>query len=501
MKVQENHTILEFKGISKSFFGVKALVNVSFDLRKGEVHALLGENGAGKSTLLNILNGVFPQDAGEIIYNSERVNIRTPFHAKQLGINLVHQELQLVPQLTVAQNIFLGRELTALPKVIDWEKMFESADELLARLDVDFDSREIVKNLSVAQRQMVEIAKAIRQESQVLALDEPTSSLTNKEIEKLFEIIAQLKQAGTTVIYVSHRLEEVFSIADRATVLKDGHYVGTYDVGTLDKQRLITLMVGRSIDALTRRRRTKVDTEPVLEVRNLRISKQDQVNSFCLRRGEVLGIAGLVGSGRSEIARAIFGADKKVSGEILINGKLVSIDSPEDAVRHGIALIPEDRKLEGFVPLLSNEANINLSSLKNFNCFGVQKSKPLQENALNFMKLLNVSPLNPKTMTRNLSGGNQQKVVLAKWLSTKANIVIFDEPTRGIDVGAKSEIYRLINDLAKREYSIIIISSELVEIIGLCDRVLVMYEGVINGELEGDDITEENILYLAMGGK
>jgi ribose transport system ATP-binding protein len=500
MKVQ-NQTILEFKGISKAFFGIKALTDVSFDLRRGEVHALLGENGAGKSTLLNILNGVFPQDAGEIMYKSERVNIRTPFHAKQLGINLVHQELQLVPELTVAQNIFLGCEPTSLPRVIDAKKMFETADELLAKLDVDFSSREVVKNLSVAQRQMVEIAKAMRQESQILALDEPTSSLTTKEIEKLFEIIAQLKQAGTTIIYVSHRLEEVFSIADRATVLKDGHYVGTYDVADLDKPRLISLMVGRNVENLVRSQRSKPAGDPVLEVRDLKLSKEQQGNSFSLKRGEVLGIAGLVGSGRSEIVRAIFGADKDVEGEILVKGSAVRIKTPEDAVRCGIALIPEDRKLEGFVPIVSNELNINLSSLRDYSAYGVQKSKALQQNALDHMKLLKVNPLNPKINTRNLSGGNQQKVVLAKWLSTKAEIMIFDEPTRGIDVGAKSEIYRLINELAEREYSLIIISSELVEIVGLCDRVLVMYEGVINGELEGDDITEENILYLAMGGK
>lgn len=501
MKVQEKSTILEFREISKSFFGVKVLKDISFDLRKGEVHALLGENGAGKSTLLNILSGVFPQDAGEVIYKSDRVAVRTPFHAKQLGINLVHQELQLVPELTAAQNIFLGCEPTTVLKTIDSKKIFQEADILLAKLDVDFGGKEIVKNLSAAQRQMVEIARAIRQESHILALDEPTSSLTNREIDKLFETIASLKEAGTTIIYVSHRLEEIFSIADRATILKDGQYVGTYNVAEVDKPTLVSLMVGRNIENLMQRELSEHNDEKVLEVKNLKLPKQSQGNSFYLKRGEVLGIAGLVGSGRTEIARAIFGADKNVQGEIIVNGRKASIKSPQDGINHGIALIPEDRKLEGFVPIMSNESNINLSSLINFNSIGITKTNKLKQNAAHYMKLLNVNPLNAKMNTRNLSGGNQQKVVLAKWLSTNAKIMIFDEPTRGIDVGAKAEIYRLINELAEREYSIIIISSELIEIIGLCHRVLVMHEGVINGELQGDSISEENILYFAMGGK
>jgi ribose transport system ATP-binding protein len=494
--------ILEFNNISKIFLTSKALTDVSFSLKKGEVHALLGENGAGKSTLLKILSGVFRPDKGEIVYKGSPINIRNPFMAKKFGINLVHQELQLVPELTVGKNIFLGCEpLNKLTRTINWENLYRRSAEILKKLDTEFSSKEYIKNLSTAQMQMVEIAKALQHNSAILALDEPTSSLTSREIEKLFEIIRLLKQDGTTIIYVSHRLEEVFEIADRATILRDGRYIGTYNLKETDKPMLVRLMVGREVTNLMKAERDQAGGERVLEVQNLYVKNKCHNINFFVRKGEILGIAGLVGSGRTETVRAIFGADKGVTGELFVNGKKVRIKTPSDAIKNGIFLIPEDRKLQGFVPILSNKSNISLSSLTKFIRIGILQHQKIKQNAQNYIEKLKINPPGIEVMTRNLSGGNQQKVVLAKCLSSTAKIMIFDEPTRGIDIGAKAEIHKLMERLVGEGCSIIMISSELPEIIEMSDRILIMHEGTINGELSAGEITEEKILHYAMGGK
>ena len=500
--IENEDIILEFKNISKHFLTFKALTDVSFNLKKGEVHALLGENGAGKSTLLNILSGVFKPDKGEILYQGCPIEIKSPFIAKKLGINLVHQELRLVPELTVGKNIFLGCEPQYKKTgIICWEKLYKESAEILKKLDTEFSSKEYIKNLSTAQMQMVEIAKALKNKSTILALDEPTSSLSNREIKKLFEIVKLLKKEGTTIIYVSHRLEEVFEIADRATILRDGQYIGTYAVQDTNKAMLVKLMVGRDLNSSIRTERQVSQGEKVLEVKNLGIKNKCHDINFYVKKGEILGIAGLVGSGRTETVRAIFGADKGVQGEIVVHGKKVQIKSPSDAIKNGIFLIPEDRKVQGFIPIMSNKSNISLSSLAKFIRMGILQYKKMKQNAQNYIDKLKINPPQIDGKTRNLSGGNQQKVVLAKCLSSTASIMIFDEPTRGIDIGAKAEIHKLMVQLANEGYSIIMISSELPEIIEMSDRILVMHEGTISAELNAENITEEQILHYAMGGK
>lgn len=493
--------LLRFDHISKSFYGTKALSDVGFEVKRGEVHALLGENGAGKSTLLNILTGVFPPDSGDIYIEGKKTEISNPAIAKKLGINKVHQELQLVPELTVGQNIYLGHEPKGLlPGFIDWPEVYRKSDEVLRQLDLDFSSRVPVKILSTAQMQMVEIAKAIRLDSRILALDEPTSSLTDVEIRKLFEIIQYLKNSGISIIYVSHRLDEVFQIADRLTVLRDGKYIGTYPVQGMDKPSLIRLMVGRDIQDLMRSDQARSFGDVALEVKDLQLGKKSEKINFQLRKGEILGISGLVGSGRTELVRAIFGADRFYKGEIYLDGKKVSIKSPRDAIRHNIALIPEDRKRQGFVSIMSLCSNICLPSLNNLKRFGLIDHKKMDATSRQAIQSLKINPPKIDKPARNLSGGNQQKVVLAKWLSRKSEIIIFDEPTRGIDVGAKSEIYKLMHDLTARGKAVLMVSSELPEILGMADRILVMHEGKIAGELSAGEATEEKIMQFAMGG-
>ncbi len=496
-----DNVLLRLENISKSFYGTQVLHDICFEVRQGEVHALLGENGAGKSTLLNILTGVFIPDSGNIYLDNREIEINNPSVANKLGINKVHQELQLIPELTVGQNIFLGHEPKGiLPGLIQWGDMYRKSNDVLRRLDADFSSKEKVKNLSTAQMQMVEIAKALQLESRILALDEPTSSLTDVEINKLFEIIKLLRKNGTAIIYVSHRLEEVFQIADRMTILRDGNYIGTYGIKELDKPKLIKLMVGRELNDVMRSDRQRTSGEVVLEIRNLVLQKSKNKINFCLRKGEILGIAGLVGSGRTELVRAIFGADKARKGEIYLHGKRISIKSPSDAINHGIALIPEDRKRQGFVSILSNKSNICLPSLTNLRTGGLINHKKMANIANKSVMSLKITPQKIDKPTREMSGGNQQKIVLAKWLSKNSEIMIFDEPTRGVDVGAKSEIYKLMHDLADQGNSIIMVSSELPEILGMSDRVLVMHEGSINGEIFAQEATEEKILHFAMGG-
>lgn len=497
-------SILELNNISKSFRNTKALSDVHLQLYPGEIHALLGENGAGKSTLMNIIFGSYKPDCGDIVYRGEHTAIDSPMDAKKKGIVMVHQELQLIPDMTVYENIFLANELVSpVTKFINYKKMEAEANELLKRVNADFSSREKVKRLSIAQQQMVEIAKALRIDSSVVILDEPTSSLTDKEIDRLFAIMRQLKKEGKALLFVSHRMEEIFQIADRITILRDGKFIDSMMAEGVSRDELIYKLTGRKIQSVFNTESLKGEKEVALSVKNLKDTAGKLVGdgiSFDLYKGEILGFSGLVGSGRTEIARLIFGADKIKSGEISIDGKQVQIRSIKDSMKQGIALIPENRKLEGFVGMSKNMNNISMSSYDRLQNHGILLDKNILENAKIYMKKLLVKPNDPMKATQNLSGGNQQKVVIAKWLCTSQKILIMDEPTRGIDIGAKEEIYNLMNKLTKQGVSIIMISSELQEILMMSNRVLVMCEGKVSKILDREDATEEIILNYAMGG-
>lgn len=498
----DNRTVLHLENITKSFFGNVVLNNVSFDIKEGEILALLGENGAGKSTLLNIISGSLKMDTGEIFLRNELVQMRNPLAAKKAGIVKVHQELQVVPELTVAENVFLGSELRhPVTKVVWFKKMREEADKLLGQLNADFKSSDFVKELSTAQKQLVEIAKALLLDFSVLILDEPTSSLTNREIEKLFGVMRMLRDQGKSILFVSHRLDEVFEIADRITVLRDGNYIGTMDAVKASHNELIQMMTGRDLSGIMENK-SSYKEEVVLSVQNLTsFEGKFKEISFELHRGEILGIAGLVGAGRTEIVRAIFGADRIETGEICIHGKRVQMKSPKDSMAQGLAFIPEDRKQQGMIGILSNKDNVNLCSYDKLLRKQLLFHKTECENSQKYMEMMNVHPLDLYMNTASLSGGNQQKVIIAKWISINADIIIMDEPTRGIDVGAKNEIYRLMLSLTEQGKSIIMVSSDLPEVVNMSNRILVIHEGRINGEIRHEDATETRILHCAMGGK
>lgn len=489
---------IAFEHITKIFPGVKALEDVSFHVEPGEVHALLGENGAGKSTLLNILHGVYSQYGGSVSLSGRKVAYTSTSQAIEAGVAKVHQEINLVMELTVAQNISLGYE----PRkrgLIDYEKMNRDAGDILERLGCRFRPADLVKTLSTGEMQMIGIAKALYHNASIISFDEPTTALTNKETEHLFQIIRELKQKGITILYVSHKLDEIFEIADRATVLRDGRYIGTHEIGRITKEQLIRSMVGRDVSSYAVRLAPPcIREEVLLQAEGLCSSMFEDV-SFTLHRGEILGFAGLVGSGRTDIMRAIFGADPLRSGKIFIRGKQVRIRRPEQALAHGIGLLPENRKSQGFVRLMSNADNMGLASLKRFTKWLLLNHKSKRQNCLFYMDQMALTPRNPDYLVSNLSGGNQQKVVLSKWLSTGADILIFDEPTKGIDVGAKADIYRLMEDLVDKGKAIIMVSSELPEVIGMSDRVIVMHEGRMAATLSRTELSEETILKYAMG--
>lgn len=495
-----SENMLSFQHISKSFPGVKALRDVSFSIRKGEVHALVGENGAGKSTLLNILKGIYQPDEGQIIYDGSSIKIKSPGHASSIGINMVHQEINLVPELTVGQNILLGNEPMGKGIAINYRELYKRCNEALKELDCPFSDKEQVKNLSAAQMQMIAIARSLMYNSKVVAFDEPTASLSNAETRHLFEIINKLKNNGTSIIYVSHRLEEIFEIADRVTVLRDGKVIDTLNVKDVDKKTLVRLMVGREVSEYMQHTANYSTEEVALKVENLTSDGVFENVSFELKRGEILGISGLVGSKRTDVVRAIFGADKFTSGNIYMNGKPIKIKSPNKAIKAGIALLPEERKSQGFIKLMSNDMNVNISSLDKSMKRGKLDYRALKKNTEYYIKELKITPPNPDMETTNLSGGNQQKIVLAKWLSINSQIIIFDEPTRGLDVGAKSEIYRLMDEFVRNGNSIIMVSSELPEILGMSDRIIVMHEGKAVATLNGAEATEVDVLHYAMGG-
>ncbi|MDH7602057.1 MAG: sugar ABC transporter ATP-binding protein [Armatimonadota bacterium] len=493
--------VLEMRGITKTYPGVKALDGVDFEVLPGEVHALVGENGAGKSTLMKILAGADIKDSGRIIIDGKEVHIASPQEAMRLGISIIYQEFNLVPYMSAAENIFLGREpMTAIPGVVDFKRMYAEAERLISELGVRLDVRVPVNQLSVAQQQMVEIAKATSRNARIIAMDEPSATLTEHELENLFALIRRLKADGVSIIYISHRLDEIFRIADRVTVLRDGKLVATKPVAETSREELIRMMVGRELkDTIP-----KTEVQPgdvVLEVRGLTREGVIRDISFSVRRGEILGIAGLVGAGRTEVARAIFGADPIDSGEILLEGKPVTIRSPKDAIRLGIGLVTEDRKALGLILGMAVRENVTIANLDPLSRFGFISRRKEQEVANRYVEDLMIRTPSIEQAVQNLSGGTQQKVVLAKWLFTQSKVLIFDEPTRGIDVGAKTEIYQLMNRLAEQGVAIIMISSELPEILGMSDRILVMHEGEIAGELSREEATQEKIMFLATGGR
>ena len=489
--------ILSMKGITKSFSGVAALKNAALDLKAGEVVALMGENGAGKSTLMKILTGIYSKDSGEIKYMGQEVCYKGPAESEEAGISIVHQELNMMNDLTVAQNLFIGREeMNGL--FIDDKKMNEKARELFKVLKIDINPAEKIGNLTVGKQQMVEIAKAISSNAKVIIFDEPTAALTDSEIEELFKVIRDLKEKGTGMVYISHRMDEINVISDRVIVMRDGEYVGTLITKECSKDDIIKLMVGRAIlgEPKTASNVAK-DAPVVLKCENLNRGKAVKNVSFELRKGEILGFSGLMGAGRTEVARLIFGADKKDSGKIFINGKEVTINTPEDAVAHGIGYLSEDRKRYGLIVDKSIEENTVIASLNDFvKGMFIDKAKS-KEVSKKYVESLKTKTPGVSQLVKKLSGGNQQKVVIAKWLVRNSDILIFDEPTRGIDVGAKSEIYALMESLAKEGKSIIMISSELPEVLRMSDRVIVMCEGRITGTLDIAEANQEVIMESA----
>ncbi len=494
-----DQVLVRMEGIEKSFPGVHALSACRFELTAGEVHALVGENGAGKSTLMKILSGVYTKDEGTVTLRDKQVDITTTKQAQTLGISIIHQELNLMKHLSAAQNIFLGREHNAkLPFLVDDTEINAKAAKLFELIHLDLDPRVRVSELTVAKQQMVEIAKALSFNMDVLIMDEPTSALSDTEIEDLFRVIRKLRDQGKGIVYISHRMDELKQICDRVTVMRDGRYIDTAAMKDITIDQIISRMVGREIYETAHIHGDAEKGEVVLEVKGLNSGRKVRNVSFQLHKGEILGFAGLMGAGRTETARAIFGADPIDSGEIRVKGKQVTISHPKDAVHHGIGYLSEDRKQFGLALGLSVETNTVMASLQRYvGALGIVSRKRTRETALEYVKKLSTKTPSIEQKTRNLSGGNQQKVVIGKWLVRDCDILIFDEPTRGIDVGAKSEIYRLLNELADQGKSIIMISSELPEILRMSHRVVVMCEGRITGTLNAKDCTQESIMRFA----
>ncbi len=491
---QECEFILQMKEISKIFPGVKALDNVNLDIKSGEVHALVGENGAGKSTLMKVLAGMYKADSGQILYKGNRIVFNDPLHAKEMGIILVHQELSLVPDISVAENIFLGSLMTKRFKIVDWMTLKKKARNILDGLECYFDENQPVGNLTIAKQQMVEIARALAFNAEIVIFDEPTASLTDYEKNVLFRNINLLKKQGKAVIYITHKMDELFEISDRITVLRDGKKTGTLNTESTNKTAVIELMIGRKID-IQHEEAKNVLGEEVLRVENLTFRGLFEDVSFAVNKGEVLGLYGLVGAGRSEVAETIFGVRKAHRGKIYIEGQERKINNSETAVNYGIGFVPEDRKQQGLVLGMSVAENISLASLKEIQrCSYIQNNKELtifQE----YKEKLAISTTGPKQQVVNLSGGNQQKIVIAKWLCLSPKLLILDEPTRGIDVGSKSEIHKLIRKLAKDGLAVLVISSEMAEIMSICDRIVTMYEGKVTGEFDRATVTEGKIIH------
>ena len=491
---------IEFEHVGKTFPGQKALDDVSFSIRKGEIHAIIGENGAGKSTLLIILHGVFPATTGEIRIDGKAVKFAEIADAIDAGIAKVHQEIVSIPDMTVAENLFMGKE-PGRYGIIDKKKMNQDTETLLKRLNCNIQPTDRMGDLSTGQKQMVSIAKALEVNATVISFDEPTASLSDKEVETLFGIIHDLKEKGITILYISHKMNEIFQMCDRATVLRDGKYIKTIEMAKTTRDEVIQAMVGRDISLFAKRTMPcqKKGTEPVLRVDGLCSDLFNQI-SFDLYAGEILGFFGLVGAGRTEVMRAIFGADPYTKGSVILNGKEIHCKSPHEAIERGIALISENRKEEGILPNFDNKDNISLASLKKYMSGIVINDNKKKQNALEKGKQVGLKPNDPAFMTVSLSGGNAQKVILARWMSTDATVMIFDEPTKGIDIGAKADIYLLMEKMAEQGVAIIMVSSELTEVMGMSDRIIVMRDGEITGELAKEEFSEQNILNYTVEG-
>ena len=494
-------TFLRMENISKAFPGVQALGDVTFEVAKGEIHALVGENGAGKSTLMKILTGAQPRDDGRITLRGEAVEIATPADAQALGISMIHQELSLIPYLTVGQNIYLGREPRArIPGFIDWPTLYAQSQQLLDRLNVDVDVRAEVQGLRIAQQQMVEVTKALSLNADLIAMDEPTSALTKRETEVLFGVMRSLKAQGVSLIFISHRLGEVLEIADRVTVLRDGQLIGTVPIAELDEDRVVQMMVGRELGEMYPKAKTERQ-ELVLEAIGLRDGRELHGVDLKLHRSEILGIAGLVGAGRTALAETLFGIRPAVAGEVWVEERQVKLNSPREAIQLGMGFVPEDRKLQGLFMNMAVRENIVLSAMDKVARWGFVNFTKADQLAGEVVKRLDIRTPSLRQRVRNLSGGNQQKVIIARWLTLKPRVLILDEPTRGIDVGAKAEIHALMSQLAQQGVGVLMISSELPEVMGVSDRILVMHEGRVTGEFTRGQATQDDIMRAATGGK
>jgi ABC-type sugar transport system ATPase subunit len=491
-------TMLQMTGLSKSFPGVQALDAVDFDMRAGEIHALVGENGAGKSTLIKILSGALQPDQGQIVLRGEKVVFHNPREALAAGIATINQELMLIPQLSVAENILLGRLPQGALWRVDWEPLRDHARQALAALGVNLDPDLLVESLSVAQQQVTEIARALSRQADIIVMDEPTSALTEQEIDHLLDTVEKLREQNRAVIFITHKLDEVFRVADRITVLRDGHKIGTLAAVDTSPDEVVNMMVGRSVDSLFKKEESEIG-EPVLEVRNLTRKGAFYDVSLTLHRGEILGLAGLVGAGRTDLVRAIFGVDPLDSGELWVDGKRVERLTPERMIDAGLGLAPEDRKRDGLVLGMTVSDNLSLVTLRTLARWGLRNRSREQEVVTKQFSDLSIQAPSLATEVITLSGGNQQKVVIGKWLATQPRILILDEPTRGIDIGAKAEVHGIMQRLAGEGVAILLVSSELVEIMNVSDRILVMFEGRITGEFSHDEASEEKIMTRATG--
>jgi len=490
---QENKITLEVNRISKSFPGVKALDQVDFSIRSGEVHALVGENGAGKSTLMKILAGIYTPDEGNIVYQGNTVNFRNPFQAIQEGIILIHQELSLVQELTVAENIFLGQLPLKTFGRVDRKALSDKTNRIVAQLKCDFKPFDIVSTLSIAYQQMVEIGRALSHEAQLIIFDEPTASLTDSEVDILFENIDNLKKKGTAIVYITHKMDEIFKISDRITVLRDGHKTGTLQTRETDRNEVISLMIGRELTEFYQTTTREIGKE-VLRIEKLNRDNFVKNVSFEIRAGEVLGLYGLVGAGRSETAESIFGIVQADSGKIFLEGKEVKITNPKKAVSLGLGLVPENRKVQGLILGMACDDNLTLPRLDTMQKLGFLRNSIQNDLFREYAEKLSISTPGPKQPVAKLSGGNQQKIVIGKWISLNPKLLILDEPTRGIDVGSKAEIHRLIGQMASDGIAILVISSEMPEIIGVSDRIITMREGRVAGEFNKEDVSEEKLI-------
>ncbi len=489
--------LIDIENISKSFPGVQALNKVSLDVKPGEVVGLMGENGAGKSTLIKILAGVYHKDSGRILFEGNEVNILSPSQSQHLGISVIFQELNLLPNLNIAENIFMGREKSSHGIFLNKKETIQEASKLMKEVGLECDPTIRVQDLSLSQRQMVEVAKALSLQSKLIIMDEPTSSLTNRETETLFDIIHKLNQNGVSIMFVSHKIAEVQQICDRVHILRDGNFIGTLEKKDVTEDKIIQMMVGRILEGIFEKGAAEI-SDTVLEVRNLSTQKLLKDINFKIRRGEILGFAGLIGAGRTEVMRALFGIDKKTHGTILMEGREITINSPLDAITQGMGFVPEDRKSQGLILGMSVKRNITLPGLNLVSRRGFIQKALENRVADEYIDTLRVKTPHRDQTVANLSGGNQQKVVVAKWLAIHPKLLIVDEPTRGIDIGAKKEIHSLISTLAQKGVAIIMISSELPEILGMSDRIIVMNNGTIQGELSREQATQEKIMELAI---